>query len=252
MDIFYSAAVVTIIAGIITLGPVIFHLTKYIKNYIRKEQLKRNNIYIYISYNSENLYSINYKRSTAIDYLDWYKKINEGGKLYVEFEWSKVAEKQLNAKNIDEKTIKTTKSVLRDLDNKANRIKKMIIIALLNDNISSKISCFPNAVEAIINKYLSVFRSKEKEVETIVLEVYKDQNSNFKFEIPKEEYTKILDISKGRINISYYVQFYEFMNMIEDKTILENEIIPSYLMTNVGIYHENLIEDFTNWYISLG
>lgn len=252
IDIFYLAALVTIIAGIITLGPVIAYLIKYIKNYKRKEKLKKNNIYIYIYYNSENPFSINYKRSTVIDYMEWYKKINGGGELYVEFEWLKEIEKQFNDKNINEETIKKIKNALRDLDNKANRIKNMIMIALLNDNISSKINCFPNVVEAIINKSFSAFRSREKEVETVILEVYNNKNLSFKFEIPKEEYTKILEISEGRIKIKDFVYFNEFMNMLEDKTILESEIIPNYLMTNVRINDEILIEDFTYWYISLG
>ena len=251
-DVSYLAELVTIITGIIALIPVVFRVKKYFNKYVEKRKLKRNNIYIFIADRAEKRFSINYEKSTKIDYNDWSDKINKGGELFVECEWSKEIEKGLSDKNIDEKTSKEIKNAIRILDKHEDRIKSMLMIALLDDIISSKISCFPRVVDAIIDKYFSDYRENDSEDEKIVLAVYNHKNQHFNFEISKVEYLNVLDKSNGRIKIIHFVSFKEFITMLNDKTILESEIIPSYLMSTVKTVNSGVpIEDFMHWDISV-
>lgn len=244
-DVSYLAESITIITGIITLIPVIFGVKKYFNKYVEKRKLKRNNIYIFIADRAEKRFSINYEKSTKIDYNDWSDKINKGGELFVECEWSKEIEKGLSDKSIDKKTSKEIKNAIRILDKREDRIKSMLMIALSDDIISSKISCFPCVVDAIIDKYFSAYRENDREDEKIVLAAYNHKNQHFNFEISKDEYLNVLDKSNGRIKIIHFVSFKEFITMLNDKTILESEIIPSYLMSNVKTVNSGVsIEDF--------
>lgn len=245
----YLAELITIIKEIID---VLFRVKKYFNKYVEKRKLKRNNIYFFITDRAEKRFSINYEKSTKIDYNDWSDKINKGGELFVECEWSKEIEKGLSDKNLDEKTSKEIKDAIRILDKHEDRIKSMLMTALSDDIISSKISCFPCVVEAIIDKYFSAYRENDSKDEKIVLAVYNHKNQHFNFEISKDEYLNVLDKSNGRIKIIHFVSFKEFITMLNDKTILESEIIPSYLMSTVKTVNSGVpIEDFMNWDISV-
>ena len=178
-DVSYLAELITIITGIITLIPVIFGVKKYFNKYVEKRKLKRNNIYIFIADRAEKRFSINYEKSTKIDYNDWRDKINKGGELFVECEWSKEIEKGLSDKSIDEKTSKEIRNAIRILDKREDRIKSMLMIALSDDIISSKNSCFPCVVDAIIDKYFSAYRENNREDKKIVLAAYNHKNQNF-------------------------------------------------------------------------
>lgn len=248
IDVSCLTAVITVITGIIALLPVLFRATKYFNKYVEKRKLKRNNINIFISDRAEKRFSINYEKSTKIDYNDWSDKINKGGELFVECEWSKEIEKGLSDKNIDEKTSKEIKNAIRTLDKRGDRIKSMLMMALSDDIISSKISCFPCVVDAIIDKYFSAYRENDREDEKIVLAIYNHKNQHFNFEISKDEYLNVLDKSNGRIKIIYFVDLKEFITMLNDKSILESEIIPSYLMSTVKTANKGIpIEDFMYW-----
>ena len=109
----YLAELITIIKEIIA---VLFRVKKYFNKYVEKRKLKRNNIYIFITDRAEKRFSINYEKSIKIDYNDWSDKINKGGELFVECEWSKEIEKGLSDKNLDEKTSKEIKNAIRILD----------------------------------------------------------------------------------------------------------------------------------------
>ena len=245
----YLAELITIIKEIIA---VLFRVKKYFNKYVEKRKLKRNNIYIFIADRAEKRFSINYEKSTKIDYNDWSDKINKGGELFVECEWSKEIEKGLSDKNLDEKTSKEIKNAIRILDKHEDRIKSMLMMALSDGIISSKISCFPRVVEAIIDKYFSAYRGNDSKDKKIVLAVYNHKNQHFNFEISKDEYLNVLDKSNGRIKIIHFVSFKEFITMLNDKTILESEIIPSYLMSTVKTVNSEVpIEDFMHWDISV-
>lgn len=231
---------------------VIFRAKKYFNKYVEKRKLERNNIYIFIADRAEKRFSINYEKSTKIDYNDWSDKINKGGELFVECEWSKEIEKGLSDKNIDEKTSKEIKNAIRILDKHEDRIKSMLMIALSDDIISSKISCFPCVVDAIIDKYFSAYRENDREDEKIVLAAYNHKNQHFNFEISKDEYLNVLDKSNGRIKIIHFVDLKEFITMLNDKSILESEIIPSYLMSTAKTANKGIpIEDFMYWDVSV-
>lgn len=195
---------------------------------------------------------MNYEKSTKIDYNDWSDKINKGGELFVKCEWSMEIEKGFSDKNLDEKTSKEIKNAIKILDKHEDRIKSMLVIVLSDDIISSKISCFSRVVDAIIDKYFSAYRENDSEDEKIVIAAYNHKKQHFNFEISKDEYLNILDKSNGRIKIIHFVSFKEFITMLNDKTILESEIIPSYLMSNVKTVNSGLpIEDFLYWDISV-
>ena len=252
IDVSYLSDLITVITGIIVLMPVIFRVKKYFNEYVEKRKLKRNNIYIFIADRAEKRFSINYEKSTKVDYNDWSDKINKGGELFVECEWSKEIEKGLSDKNIDEKTSKEIKNAIRILDKQEDKRKSMLMIALSDDVISSKISCFPCVVEAIIDKYFSAYRGNDSKDEKVVLAVYNHKNQHFNFEISKDEYLNVLAKSNGRIKIIHFVSFKEFITMLNDKTILESEIIPSYLMSTVKTVNSGVpIEDFMHWDISV-
>lgn len=245
----YLAELISIIKEIMD---VIFRAKKYFNKYVEKRKLKRNNIYIFIADRAEKQFSINYKKSTKIDYNDWSDKINKGGELFVECEWSKEIEKGLSDKNIDEKTSKEIKNAIRILDKHEDRIKSMLMITLSNDIISSKISCFPCVVDGIIDKYFSAYRENDREDEKIVLAVYNHKNQHFNFEISKDEYLNVLEKSNGRIKIIHFVDLKEFITMLNDKSILESEIIPSYLMSTAKTANKGIpIEDFMYWDVSV-
>ena len=63
-------------------------------------------------------------------------------------------------------------------------------------------------------------------------------------------------MSEGKIEVYMFIYFSEFMNCITDKSILEREIMPTYLKENAirEIYgkKEIAIDDFYNWWISVG
>ena len=245
----YLAELITIIKEIID---VLFRVKKYFNKYVEKRKLKRKNIYFFITDRAEKRFSINYEKSTKIDYNDWSDKINKGGELFVECKWSKEIEKGLSDKNIDEKTSKEIKDSIRILDKHEDRIKSMLMTALSDDIISSKISCFPCVVDAIIDKYFSAYRENDSEDEKIVLAAYNHKNQHFNFEISKDEYLNVLGKSNGRIKIIHFVDLKEFITMLNDKTILESEIIPSYLMSTAKTTNREVpIEDFMYWDVSV-
>lgn len=219
----------------------------------KKNSNKKNNIYLFITgYNNENPFSLDLKKSTAVDFSSWEKKMKSGGDIFIEFEYIGEMKKYMKKKGIDEKRRKEYHDGIKRVENTGEIIKLMIKKALLEKAVSGKIREFSVFVEETVNKCFQFIKPKKNGSKT--LEVYNGSKS-FKFEISEDEYTNVLKESEGKIEIGYYIYFNEFMSYVTDKSILESEIIPTYLKQNVireiNEKKEIAIEDFYNWWISV-
>ena len=228
-------------------------ITKIVKN----NSNKKNNIYIFITgYNNENPFSIDLKKSTPIDFASWHKKMKTGGKIILNFEYVGEMKKYLKKKNINEKERKECYEGIERIEEVGVIVKLMVEKALTEEVVSRRIQEFSVFVEGTVNKCFQFIKpnsTSEKYLRT--LEVYNGSKS-FKFHISESEYANVLKVSEGKIEVYMFIYFSEFMNCITDKSILEREIMPTYLKENAirEIYgkKEIAIDDFYNWWISVG
>lgn len=221
---------------------------------LEKRRNKKKNMYIFITgFNNDNPFSINYKKSTPIDFVSWNEKIKSGGKIICVFEYTNEMNNYLKKNKVSEKKRKEIYDGIRRVEDVGKIIELMIKKALLEERISDRIQDFPLFVESAIHKCFGFIRPQKECTKT--LEVYNGNNS-FKFDISEEEYNEVFKKSEGKIGISDFMFFNEFMNLVTDKSILESEIMPTYLKINAiqEVYKgkEIAIEDFNNWWISIG
>lgn len=235
------AAIVTIMSGII-------YIIRKRKNLWMEIQKKRNTIHIFITGNYEKPFSINSQKSTTIDFIDWYNKIKKGGEILVKCECVNEMEKYINNENIDEKIYAEIQNTIKVFNRHEEKIKKIIMIALLDKTISSKINCFEDFIKIIITKYFS-----RNITEGTKLQAYDNKGNFFGFRISDEEYANILEKSGGKIKIRQLMNFGNFIDILKDKSILEYEIIPNYLIYIVkkGDYNKINVEDLSNWWVSV-
>lgn len=225
------------------------------KNF-RGKVIKSNKKDIHISitgFNNDNPFSLDSKKSTPIDFVSWNEKMESGGHIYFVFDYVNEMKKFLNKKNLSENNRKEIYDGIRRVEDVGKIMELMIKKALLEKSISCKIQDFPLFVESVINKCFLFARHTKSYSKT--LEVYNDIES-FKFEISDDEYDNVLKKSDGKIEISHFIFFDEFMDYVIDKSILEREIIPIYLKINAiketSEKKEIPIKDFYNWWISIG
>ena len=228
-------------------------ITKIVKN----NSNKKNNIYVFITgYNNDNPFSIDLKKSTPIDFSSWNRKMKTGGKIILNFEYVDEMKKYLKKKKINEKERKACYERIENIEKVGEIVKLMIEKALTEEVISRRIQEFSVFVEGTLSKcFQFVIPNSPSEEYLRTLEVYNGSKS-FKFYISESEYVNVLKLSEGKIEVYMFVYFSEFMNYITDKSILEREIMPTYLKENATreIYGNKEIptDDFYNWWISLG
>ena len=223
---------------------------------VEKANNKKKNIHIvFTTFNSENSISLDFKKSTPIDFMSWKEKIESGGNIVITFEHVNEIKKFLKKKNISEKTCKECYEEIRRVERMGAIMKSMIEKALLAEKVSCRIQEFSIFVESTANKCFPPLKSNDNDA--IILKVYNNTHNSklFSFEISGEEYNNVLEKSEGKIAIPFYVYFSEFMNYLSDKSILEREIIPEYLKSiardEIATGKEIVIEDFYNWWISI-
>lgn len=251
----FSGAGVTIVVAVCTF--IIKKIGKKKDRNFRGIVLKSNkkkDIHICITgSDNDNPFSLDSKKSTPIDFVSWNIKMESGGHIYFIFDYVSEMKKYLNKKNLSENERKEIYDGIRRVEDTGKIMELMIKKALLEKSISCKIQNFPLFVESTINKCFLFIRHTKSYSKT--LEVYNNKES-FKFEISDEEYDNVFKKSKGRIEISHFIYFSEFMSYVTDKSILEREIIPIYLKINAiketSERKEIAIKDFYNWWISIG
>lgn len=238
----------------------IFGLVKEpITKVVKRISNKKKNIYIVITgYNNENPFAFDFKKSTPIDFISWNEKMESGGDIFFKFEYVNEMKKFLKKKNINEKVRKECHDGIRRVEDIGEIMKLMIKKALLEESVSCRIQEFSVFVEGTVNKCFQFIRpiDKTNENNSKTLEVYDNNSKSFKFEISREEYANVLKKSGGKIKIPYFIFFSEFMSYVTDRSILESEIIPTYLKINaiqeINGRKKIVIEDFYNWWISVG
>lgn len=224
------------------------------KKFRRKASKSKKDIHICITgFGCDNPFSLDSKKSTPIDFESWKEKIEFGGHIYFIFDYVNEMKKYLNKKNLSENDRKEIYDGIRRVEDAGKIMELMIKKALLEKGISRIIQDFSLFVESAINKCFLFVRYTNSHSKT--LEVYNDIES-FKFEISDEEYDNVLKKSNGKIEISHFIYFNEFMDYVTDKSIIEREIIPIYLKINAiketSERKEVVIKDFYNWWISIG
>lgn len=224
---------------------------------MKKYSDKKNNVYICVTgYNDRNPFSIDFAKSTPIDFAVWHKMVKSGGHIFVRLEYTSEMKKYMKKKSTDEKERKVCHEGIERVEKVGEIIKLMIEKALLEEVISCRIQDFAVFVEETVNKCFQFIKPNTvlENKYSKTLEVYNGSKS-FQFQISEIEYENVLKGSEGKIEIPNFIFFSEFMSYVSDKTILESEIIPTYLKVNAirAVYEKKLIEidDFYNWWISV-
>lgn len=215
---------------------------------------KKEDIHICITgLENDTPFSLDSKKSTPIDFVSWKIKMESGGHILVILDYVNEMKKYLNKKNFSENDRKKIYDGIRDVENNGKIMGLMIKKALLEQSISDQIQDFPLFVESTISKCFLFARHAKSCSKT--LEVYNGKES-FKFEISDGEYDTVFKKSTGKIEIPHFIYFNEFMNYVTDKSILEREIIPTYLKIHIieetREGKEIAVKDFRNWWISIG
>lgn len=210
-------------------------LEKPVTSIVNKYKAQKNNIYVYIT-GSQNPHpcSINYKKSSPMDFVTWKEKLEAGGNIIFEFEdYIKIKQNCRKKQQSPQQKAASEKVAQYYADH--NKIMGLMIKNGLSDKIiASKIQDFSLFVEGTVNicykKHIPNIGYSKKCLKTLV--VY-DNKQSFKFDISTDEYDNILKKSKGGIELEREVTFDEFMDYVSDKSILDREIIPSSLVKNV-------------------
>ena len=233
-----------------------------IKNPIRKKieayQNKKKNIIITITgYEARNSFSIDLRSTTPLDFKVWRGKFKSGGEVVVKFNCIDEMERKIK-KSKDESEIKNLDYIIERFEKSGKVIEVIIKKVLLDKKLLYKVDSFPNFIQSTVMKCLPFDMSNEKNKTEgfAILEVYNDFNKSFKFRISRTEYDNVCGKSNGAIKGYKLMYFYEFMNLVLDKSIFEREIIPVYLkrIVNQEILKgkEFPIDDFYYWWISDG
>lgn len=230
-----------------------------IMNTVVNKVNEKNNIIIFINgNNNESPFSINMKKSTKIDFEDWHKKLELGGDIEIRFDYLREVETYMKNKksSISEKESKEIYEGVLGIKRKGEILRIMLKNSILERNISDKIQFFSVFVNAAIDKCFQFIKGNNcvEFSDYKTLKVY-DTHDLFSFQVSADEYDNILKKSEGKIEIDHYLSFNEFMAFTTDRKIMENEIIPLYLLNNaireISEERKMPIRDFSTWWISI-
>lgn len=229
--------------------PVSMMIKKYVSN--------KNNVNIFITgFNVPSPFSLDTKKSSKIDFGSWHEKIKSGGTIVIKLGYVNEVKKHLKKKNISEKERKVFDDGIRRIEKTAKIMEIMIKKSLLEECISNNIQSFSLFIENVTNKCFESLRGTSLKQDYTTLAVYSDGGKDsFQFNLAKDEYNNVLDRSNGKIKFQYFIFFNEFMNCVDDKSIMEREIMPIYLKI-LAIKEENQKKEvpcvnFSNWWISV-
>lgn len=230
--------------------PVPMMIKKYVSN--------KNNVNIFITgFNDPSPFSLDTKKSSKIDFELWHEKIKSGGVIVIKLGYVNEVKKHLKKKNISEKDRKDIYDGIKRIEKTAKIMDIIIKKSLLEECVSNKIQYFSHFMESVTNKCFESLRGRTNLTQDYTtLVVYSDGGKNsFQFNIAKDEYNNVLAKSNEKIKIPYFIFFNEFMNWVDDKSIMESEIMPTYLkilvIKEVNQKKEVPCADFSNWWISV-
>lgn len=215
---------------------------------------QRKNIYIFVTgYNDDKPFSFDYRRSTPIDFVSWQKKIKSGGKIILVFDYIRDTEKSMKFKGLNVGAEIELSVGLKQINEIGEIIETMLNKALTEMVIWRNVNDFKLLVENIVNICFLFARPMKKNLKPV--KVYYD-NKKFVFDITEEEYENVLVKTIKDVRTGRALSFRTFMETVNDKTILEREIIPLYLKINALKEQEKgmkiEVEDFFYWNVSLG
>lgn len=131
----------------------------------------------------------------------------------------------------------------------------MIYKALSEDKIMNHIKSFTTFVKASVEICYSYTHllHKFRQENYRVMRVYNANHSfGFKFDIPDDEYTNLLN--KSDYEIEFGILFHEFTCWLSDASIVESQILPIYLkivtLKELDSGSSIKIENLENWLIS--
>ena len=237
---------------------------KPLDKFFARKLKERNNVRLFItSQNNEKPFSIDLKKSSRIDFQDWYEKLCRKGDVEVKFEYLDEAKKSLGGLDRSddkyEESCKTLHDTMRSIEEKGEVIKIVIKNSVLESCVSDNIKNFPVFVTAVIDKVFKYVRGDNtvKRSELVKLDVYTiDGRDYFSFYVPLYEYNKVSEKTEGSIEIRCMNYLSEVLDYFSDSTIMYSEIIPEYLIYNAlkerNIGHKITLKNISSWFISKG
>ena len=192
-----------------------------------------------------------------MDFIDWQNKISLGGEIVVSNSHINGAKRELkNKKKSDENRRKELYDEIKRMNQLDEILKIMIHKALSEDKIMNHIKSFTTFVKASVEicySYNILLNNKFRQENYCAMRVYSANRSfRFKFDIPNDEYTNILN--KSDYNVEFGILFHEFTCWLNDASIVESQILPIYLkivtLKELESGSNIKIENLENWWIS--
>lgn len=237
---------------------------KPLNKFFERKLKERNNVCLVITgQNNEKPFSIDLKKSSRIDFQEWYEKLCRKGDVEVKFEYLDEAKKSIGGLDrSDDKYEESCKMIydyMRGIEGKGEVIKIVIKNSVLERCISDNIKNFSAFVIAVIDKVFRHVRGDNtfNPSELVKLDVYERPGKDyFSFYIPLDEYNRVSEKSEGKIEVPYMVYLDEVLNYFSDSTIMSREILPEYLIYNAfkerDKGHKITLKNISLWHISRG
>lgn len=227
-----------------------------ISYFYKKYNEHKKNIYISINLSENGYFAIDLEGSSEVDFIDWQNKISLGGEIVVSNSYINDAKRELKDKEkSDEKRRKELYDGIKSVKKLDEILKKMIYKALSEDKIMNHIKSFTTFVKASVEICYSYTHllHKFRQENYRVMRVYNANHSfGFKFDIPDDEYTNLLN--KSDYEIEFGILFHEFTCWLSDASIVESQILPIYLkivtLKELDSGSSIKIENLENWWIS--
>lgn len=227
-------------------------------NFYKKYNAHKKNIYISIKISQNGNFAIDLARGSEVDFIDWQNKISSGGEIVVSNSYINAVKRELKDKrrNSDEERRKELYDGIKRVKQLDETLTIMIHKALSEDKIMKHIKSFTTFVNASVEicySYNKLLNEKFRQENYRVMRVYNANHSfGFKFDIPDDEYTNLLN--KSDYEIEFGILFHEFTCWINDVSIVESQILPIYLkivtLKELDSGNSIKIENLENWWVS--
>ena len=208
---------------------------------------------------NERPWEIDLSRSTPINFVEWHRKLKSGGQLNIEFDYIKDTNRDIKENKLDEEDIKQLHSSIERVKENGERIKQIIKKSVLDKKISQKIKNIQLFVESVVSKHVpssgAYSQMKGETIDYVILEAWNEKNESFKFSISTSEYNSVSVKTEKSLKCPRSIFLSEFIELVKDKSILEKEIIPIYLMKHLrqerSSTNEIPLDDIYWWWVSI-
>ena len=226
--------------GKIILTKLMQHAKKYVKQYWNR---KTKDIYIVVKgLKNERPWEIDLSRSTPINFVEWHRKLESGGQLNIEFDYIKDTNRDIKENKLDEEDIKKLHSSIERVKENGDRINN-----------------FQLFVESVVSKHVpssgTYPQMKGETIDYVILEAWNEKSDSFKFSISTSEYNSVSVKTEKSLKCPRSICLSEFIELVKDKSILEKEIIPIYLMKHLrqerSSTNEIPLDDIYWWWVSI-